>query len=366
NILNNNGESAQVTKGNRLAFQGDRHFEYDDRGNLIREKRGKGGQLTTEFEYNDQNQLTKVTKGKQETAYQYDPLGRRISKKDNFGETRFLWNGNQLLSESRGEINKTYLFEPGGFRPLAFVQDQKVYHYHVDHLGTPQEISNEQGEIVWSVQYRAYGNVVKKEIEQIENNLRFQGQYFDEETGLHYNRFRYYNPTTGRFINQDPIGLLGGMNNYQYAPNPTGWVDPFGLTCKLAKKIQEKANKGNIREITQGKVCEKGYHGRLTKERMLEIVREPDGVYISTEGYQNVIFAKDGDIVVFAGDKAGAFKGQAITSYGPSGPRGESGSVIHGGSPNDSGLPITEEMIVNGQIPTPSGGFLAPANKIFI
>jgi RHS repeat-associated protein len=65
-----------------------------------------------------------------------------------------------------------------------------------------------------------------------ENNLRFQGQYFDEETGLHYNRHRYYNPSSGQFISQDPIGLLGGVNGYQYAPNPVGWVDPFGLTCK--------------------------------------------------------------------------------------------------------------------------------------
>ncbi|VAW71421.1 Rhs-family protein, partial [hydrothermal vent metagenome] len=67
--------------------------------------------------------------------------------------------------------------------------------------------------------------------EEIENNLRFQGQYFDEETGLHYNRHRYYNPGTGQFISQDPIGLLGGVNNYQYAPNPVGWTDPLGL-CK--------------------------------------------------------------------------------------------------------------------------------------
>ncbi|WP_249126908.1 RHS repeat-associated core domain-containing protein, partial [Aeromonas popoffii] len=60
--------------------------------------------------------------------------------------------------------------------------------------------------------------------------LRFQGQYFDAETGLHYNRHRYYQPETGRFITPDPIGLAGGLNNYQYAPNPTGWVDPLGLT----------------------------------------------------------------------------------------------------------------------------------------
>lgn len=143
------------------------------------------------------------------------------------------------------------------------MQDQKVYHYHVDHLGTPQEISNEQGEIVWSVRYRAYGNVVKKEIEQIENNLRFQGQYFDEETGLHYNRFRYYNPTTGRFINQDPIGLLGGMNNYQYVPNPTGWVDPLGLFCKEQINKSVDRNRGRKIILKDGSI---EYHFKSRKD----------------------------------------------------------------------------------------------------
>ena len=61
------------------------------------------------------------------------------------------------------------------------------------------------------------------------NPIRFQGQYFDDETGLHYNPYRYYDPDSARYITADPIGLLGGMNAYQYAPNPTGWIDPLGL-----------------------------------------------------------------------------------------------------------------------------------------
>ena len=83
---------------------------------------------------------------------------------------------------------------------------------------------------MWAVSYKAYGNVAVAFKADVENNLRFAGQYFDEESGLHYNRFRYYDPACGRFINQDPIGLLGGVNNYLYVPNPTGWVDPLGLS----------------------------------------------------------------------------------------------------------------------------------------
>jgi len=149
-----------------------------------------------------------------------------------FCTTRYLCAGNQLAQETRNNIKKTYVYEPLSFKPVALVQDNEVYHYHLDHLGTPRELTNDAGDIVWKVRYKSWGNVALKECEDIENNLRFQGQYFDEETGLHYNRHRYYNPDTGQFISQDPIGLLGGVNNYQYAPNPLGWIDPFGLKCE--------------------------------------------------------------------------------------------------------------------------------------
>ncbi|GEM_PF-6098353 len=96
-----------------------------------------------------------------------------------------------------------------------------------------------------------------------EQHLRFQGQYFDVETGLHYNRFRYYDPNVGRFVSQDPIGLFGGVNLYQFAPNPIEWIDPLGLRCyspaqKLARKLravegaQDKAVR--FRNLPDGRV----------------------------------------------------------------------------------------------------------------
>ena len=225
-------DTGKSTRGNRLQMQGDRKFDYDARGNLIREARGKGGKLETIFEYNFSNQLVKVVKEGQATEYAYDPIGRRIRKQDSFGATRYLWAGDQLAQEQRNNLKKTYVYEPESFKPLAMVQDGEIYHYHLDHLGTPRELTSQQGKLVWKARYKTYGNVAEKDIEEVENNLRFQGQYFDEETGLHYNRHRYYDPTLGQFTTQDPIGLLGGVNNYQYAPNPVGWVDPLGLMCK--------------------------------------------------------------------------------------------------------------------------------------
>ncbi len=80
--------------------------------------------------------------------------------------------------------------------------------------------------------------------EIISNNIRFQGQYFDEETGLHYNRYRYYSPYVGRFISKDPIGLLGGYNRYQYDPSAVGWIDPLGLAKKEICKASDVSWKG--------------------------------------------------------------------------------------------------------------------------
>ncbi|WP_080423856.1 RHS repeat-associated core domain-containing protein [Burkholderia ubonensis] len=154
-----------------------------------------------------------------------------------------------------------YLHEPGTFVPLArldetlveaafiatgtdgrFVQvPAKTRHatlfYQNDHLGTPQELLDESGKVVWLGRYRAWG--AEKTVWQAQperhaagNPIRFQGQYHDDETGLHYNRHRYYDPNCGRFISKDPIGLAGGINVFRYAPNPISWIDPLGLTKK--------------------------------------------------------------------------------------------------------------------------------------
>ena len=95
--------------------------------------------------------------------------------------------------------------------------------------------------------------------------MRFQGQYWDEETGLHYNRFRYYDPGTGQFTQQDPIGLLGGINNYRYAPNPSGWVDPLGLSCERENSGRQStaittAELAKLPPHEEGKYLYRGIH----------------------------------------------------------------------------------------------------------
>ena len=221
-------------KGNRLLMQGDRHFDYDAFGNLMRERRGAGQRLITDYRYDCQHRLIGASPADgSQVSYRYDAFGRRIAKVVDGKTTEFLWQGDRLIAESGPEQYRSYLYEPGSFRPLAMLQgkgsEAEPFYYQLDHLGTPQELTSAGGEILWSVKYRAYGNVAKLEIAEIDNPLRFQGQYYDAETGLHYNRHRYYNPNTGSYLTPDPIKLAGGLNNYQYVNNPTGWVDPLGL-----------------------------------------------------------------------------------------------------------------------------------------
>jgi RHS repeat-associated protein len=133
------------------------------------------------------------------------------------------------------------------YKPVALPIDALAW-YQCDHLGTPQEITDQNGNTAWSAQYKAWGEATEQRSEfaqqiGLTNPIRFQGQYHDHETGLHYNRHRYYDPRVGRFISKDPIGYSGGLNLYQYVPNPTGWIDPLGLEKVVATNSRRDAMK---------------------------------------------------------------------------------------------------------------------------
>ncbi|TFY94817.1 type IV secretion protein Rhs [Pseudomonas nabeulensis] len=238
NLLMHDRPGPDIVAGNRLMSQGDNHYDYDAFGNLIRERRGKGHARVTEYRYDCQHRLIGITQPNGQTAsYRYDPFGRRISKTVDGITTEFFWQGDKLVAEHHADQHRSYLYEPDSFRPLALLEGfgqkaVKPYHYQLDHLGTPQELTDSDGEIVWSAHYRAYGEISRLDAGKVDNPIRFQGQYFDQESGLHYNRHRYYNPDIGRYLTPDPVKLAGGINAYQYVPNPTAWVDPLGLSCK--------------------------------------------------------------------------------------------------------------------------------------
>ncbi|WP_434590573.1 RHS domain-containing protein [Pseudomonas sp. R4-83] len=247
NLLMQDRPGPSQVKGNRLLMQGDRHYDYDAFGNLIRERRGKEQALVTEYRYDSQHRLIGLTRPDGQTAtYQYDAFGRRIRKTVDGQTNEFFWQGDQVVAESSQNEYRSYIYEPGTFRPLALLDGKGPkkacpFYYQLDHLGTPQELTDYGGDIVWSAQYDAYGKTAALTLageDYLNQPLRFQGQYFDVESGLHYNRHRYYDPRLGRYLTPDPIKLAGGLNQYQYVPNPTGWVDPLGLNsnCPPPKK----------------------------------------------------------------------------------------------------------------------------------
>lgn len=122
---------------------------------------------------------------------------------------------------------------PSGMQPEApsVARSIAVRHYHCDHLGTPQALTNEQGQIVWIAEHDPWGNLQQEYNPLgIDQPIRLPGQHHDPETGLYYNRHRYYDPSVGSYINQDPIGLRGGVNPFAYAhQDPLRNSDPLGL-----------------------------------------------------------------------------------------------------------------------------------------
>ncbi|EIS6116776.1 RHS domain-containing protein, partial [Escherichia coli] len=237
NLLADEYQSAVMD--NRLPGYGRDRYRYNEWGEL-KERRDQ------QLEWNAQGQLTRVISSNSETRYQYDALGRRISKatsnlhtdRGERSRTTFVWEGFRLLQETTWQGKRTYLYDAEQpYTPVAAItgrgESRKIWYYHTDLTGTVQEVTAADGTLVWAGYQAGFGENrgdISNSGAYFEQPLRLPGQYYDEETGLHYNLFRYYAPECGRFISQDPIGLLGGLNLYQYAPNPISWIDPLGLT----------------------------------------------------------------------------------------------------------------------------------------
>ncbi|QJI41764.1 RHS repeat protein [Pseudomonas sp. ADAK2] len=290
------------------------HYDYDERGNQIqrwhngtrsdlqwdlfdRLVRFEDPRLAVDFAYDALGRrLHKNSsahyKQRPEAGSQWNRSEHaRKQREYGCGFTLYGWDGDNLAWESSpaqsdGAPGRTvhYVFEPGSFVPVAqavrhapinlagqpdysgeySLDEDPLWNYKVsapafdalawyqcDHLGTPQEMTDPQGNMAWTAQYKAWGQVTEQRSEWarqhgVVNPIRFQGQYHDHETGLHYNRYRYYDPGVGRFVSQDPIGFEGGFNLYQYVPNPIGWIDPRGLARKKGITPNNKGTRTTI------------------------------------------------------------------------------------------------------------------------
>lgn len=220
------------------------HYERDAQGRVVRRThRTLSGQARTwAYTWDAEDRLVAVTtpNGAQ-WRYTYDALGRRIAKEraDSGAaaeRVEFTWDGVLVVEQRTSGAVTTWDYEPGNYRPLSQTVDDVFYSLVTDIVGTPTEMLDSQGELVWRSQANLWGATRTQSPAGVDCPLRFPGQYFDEETGQHYNYFRYYDPESGRYQSNDPLGLLAGIDPQGYVANPLAASDPLGLVpCTLTQ-----------------------------------------------------------------------------------------------------------------------------------
>ena len=251
-----------TVRDNRIKAYDGAEYYYDTFGNLTFMSLPDGSSRTLSYDLKDRLVLAEIWRegGKEIWRYEYDALDRRIAKEqvevgeehrpaaDEKGRLKtvpgsrieFVWDGSRLLQEIHPHGSYTYVYtDQDSYEPLAQICEwedeagetrRQVNYFHCDQIGLPREMTDGEGRLLWFGNYGGWGKLTEEtNIANAHQPFRLQNQYCDGETGLHYNFFRYYDPHSGRFINQDPIGLEGGENLYAFAPNAQGWVDPLGL-----------------------------------------------------------------------------------------------------------------------------------------
>ena len=230
-------------------------------------------------------------------TFKYDALGRRIEKTFNGRVHRYLWDGDVVLHEweydeterpqpivaENGDVSfdrpeptdnlVTWVYDTDSYVPTAKLVDGKRYGIVSDYIGRPVQAYDEHGTLVWQADYDMYGNLLNLKGDSQFVPFRQLGQYEDEETGLYYNRFRYYDPNTGGYISQDPIGLAGeNPTLYGYVFDSNTETDWLGLDCKAKSKPQNhhpipKFLGGNKNQIFSKlpKSIHKEFHSLLNK-----------------------------------------------------------------------------------------------------
>lgn len=274
-------------------------YKYDPEGNLIEKQQPDGRKWL--YVWNAAGMLDHVVRPDQQVVrFAYDALGRRVSKEFQGRITHWVWDGNNPLHEwvetapvaeggrqdavptqdepipqqqefyighpptgppaaddappqqganATDDGLITWLFEPESFAPVGKVQGDKVYSIVTDYLGTPVAMVDQDGKKVWSADIGVFGKLRNVEGQQMACPFRWPGQYEDAETGLYYNRFRYYDPEGGQYVSQDMMGMFAGLTLYHYVSDPNILIDMYGLAPFKPKPVTE----GSVfRGVTEG------------------------------------------------------------------------------------------------------------------
>ena len=217
-------------------------------------------------------------------TYTYNAAGQRTRKVTDQGTTFYHYDLNsKLISETTDFFASAKDYVYMGNTPVAQIDigltNETVNYLHTDHLNTPRRATNQAGEIVWAWDGDAFGQTLANEdpIGSGSNtiiSLRFAGQYFDAETALHYNYFRYYDPSSGRYVTSDPIGLDGGLNTYGYVyQNPINYFDQNGQRGVLAAAC-EVANAANTIKSFNDTISKLNESTELLKDQLYRVDEE--------------------------------------------------------------------------------------------
>lgn len=252
-------------QGGRLVRKGDTSYAWDGAGRLIeRKKLGLDGTFSVwRYGWSDSGRLVSVdAPNGDRVELAYDALSRRTIKRCYVWdaasmrrtlarEVKFVWERDKLLHEITKRIEassaetdpvvevRTFCYEDGSFSPAAHREpDGRWVHYLNDAIGTPERLLDGSGAPVGELSRDAF-RLSEAENSEVNTPLRFPGQYEDRETGLCYNRYRYYDPDAGLYISPDPLGLVGGLHAYLYGTDPLLWLDPWGLAYARSYSLGE-------------------------------------------------------------------------------------------------------------------------------
>ncbi|ELH2331160.1 RHS repeat protein [Escherichia coli] len=259
-------ETDQYAGGHRLKQAGNTQYDYDAAGRMVSRTRHRDGYRpeTERFRWDSRDQLTGYCSAQGELwEYRHDASGRRTEKRCDRKKIRFtyLWDGDSIAEIREYRDDKLYSVRHLVFNGFELISQQfsrvrqphpsvapqwvtRTNHAVSDLTGRPLMLFNSEGKTVWRPgQTSLWGLALslpadtgypdpRGELDpEAAPGLLYAGQWQDAESGLCYNRFRYYEPETGMYLVSDPLGLLGGEQTYRYVPNPCGWVDPLGLAA---------------------------------------------------------------------------------------------------------------------------------------
>ncbi|MET9668882.1 putative T7SS-secreted protein [Streptomyces sp. NPDC006475] len=283
--------------GTRVDRAGVYRYEHDAAGRLVRRTKTRLSKKpdTWQYSYDAEDRLTAViTPDGTLWRYRYDPLGRRTRKERMApdGEsvlewTDFTWDGTVLAEQTTSPAGAAHLvtltWDHQGLTPITQTErltdsatsheiDARFFAIATDLIGTPTELIDDQGEIAWHSRATLWGTTTWNSGASAYTPLRFPGQYYDPETGLHYNHHRYYDPQTARYTTPDPLGLSPAPNPAAYVHNPHTWSDPLGLA-----PYENNGGLGELVKVNKPDPAADALAERLSGESRVKFENDPKG-----------------------------------------------------------------------------------------